>query len=121
MRQRRLVGALAALLALGLAGTATAQPARPEGEMRWALYVTLSPLWFDPGEVVGQLTPFWILYALHDALAKPMPGNLMSPGLAESWKVSADQSVYEFKLSEGLRFLYRSLAHRVVVMWTEMS
>ena len=32
---------------------ATALPYKPEGEMRWALYVTLSPSWFDPGEVVG--------------------------------------------------------------------
>jgi len=77
---------------------------KPEGEMRWALYVTLSPLWFDPGEVSGQLTPFWVLYALHDALVKPMPGNLMAPSLAESWTVSADQRVYEFKLREGLNF-----------------
>src|SRR5215813_822895 len=77
---------------------------KPEGEMRWALYVTLSPLWFDPGEVSGQLTPFWVLYALHDALVKPMPGNLMAPSLAESWTVSADQRVFEFKLREGLKF-----------------
>jgi hypothetical protein len=55
------------LLAAGLAGEAAAQ-VKPEGEMRWALYVTLSPVWFDPGEVVGQITPFWVLYALHDAL-----------------------------------------------------
>ena len=27
--------------------------------MRWALYVTLSPVWFDPGEFQG-LTPFWV-------------------------------------------------------------
>src|SRR5256886_16663772 len=84
-------------------GTATAQ-AKPEGEMRWALYVTLSPLWFDPSEVIGQLTPFWILYGLHDALVKPMPGNLQAPCLAESWTVSPDQRVYEFKLREGLKF-----------------
>jgi peptide/nickel transport system substrate-binding protein len=82
---------------------AAAQP-KPEGEMRWALYVTLSPQWFDPGEVVGQLTPFWVLYAIHDALVKPMPGNLMAPSLAESWTVSADQRTYEFKLREGLKF-----------------
>jgi peptide/nickel transport system substrate-binding protein len=81
-----------------------AAQAKPEGEMRWALYVTLSPVWFDPGEVTGQLTPFWVLYALHDALVKPMPGNLMSPSLAESWTVSADQRTYEFKLREGLKF-----------------
>jgi hypothetical protein len=35
--------------------------------MRWALYVTLSPVWFDPGEFMG-LTAFWVLYAIHDAL-----------------------------------------------------
>jgi peptide/nickel transport system substrate-binding protein len=72
--------------------------------MRWALYVTVSPNWFDPGEVVGQLTPFWFLYAIHDALVKPMPGNLMTPSLAESWTVSADQRTYEFKLRENLKF-----------------
>jgi peptide/nickel transport system substrate-binding protein len=106
-RSRRIVLVSVLLMLALLAGITvsplTAQP-KPEGEMRWALYVTLSPQWFDPGEAVGQLTPFWILYALHDALAKPMPGNLMSPSLAESWTVSPDQRVYEFKLREGLRF-----------------
>src|SRR5215831_3595344 len=91
------------MLAAALSGRASAQ-AKPEGEMRWALYVTLSPLWFDPGEVVGQLTPFWVLYAIHDALVKPMPGNLMTPSLAESWTVGPDQRTYEFKLREGLKF-----------------
>ena len=33
-----------------------------------------------------------------------MPGNLMTPSLAESWTVSADQRIYEFKLREGLKF-----------------
>src|SRR5688572_16589498 len=93
---------LCALLAGGFSSAAA--QAKPEGEMRWALYVTMSPVWFDPGEVVGQLTPFWIIYAMHDALVKAMPGNLMSPSLAESWTVSADQKVYEFKLREGLKF-----------------
>ena len=106
-RAFRLVLAVAALacavLVSGRFDEAASQP-KPEGEMRWALYVTLSPVWFDPGEVVGQLTPFWVLYAMHDALVKPMPGNLMAPSLAESWTVSADQRVYEFKLREGLRF-----------------
>src|SRR5712692_1597755 len=77
---------------------------KPEGEMRWALYVTLAPQWFDPSEILGQITPFWVLYAIHDALVKPMPGNLMTPSLAESWTVSADQLVYDFKLREGLKF-----------------
>src|SRR3989441_3009883 len=100
--------ALACVLVCALLGAGCVEPAasqsKPEGEMRWALYVTLPPLWFDPGEVVGVITPFWVLYALHDALVKPMPGNLMAPSLAESWTVSADQRVYEFKLREGVKF-----------------
>src|SRR5437773_11553076 len=100
---------IVALLVVTFTGSAVAQPkpaapAKPEGEMRYALYVTLAPTWFDPGEnTAGFLTPFWILYALHDALVKPMPGNLMAPSLAESWTVSADQRVWEFKLREGGR------------------
>jgi peptide/nickel transport system substrate-binding protein len=94
---------LCVLLASGRFQPAAAQP-KPDGEMRWALYVTLSPVWFDPAEVVGFITPFWVLYALHDALVKPMPGGLMTPSLAESWAASADARVYEFKLREGLRF-----------------
>ena len=101
---------IAALLIVGLVGDAAAQPRpasapRPDGELRYALYVTLAPAWLDPGEITGGfLTPFWILYALHDALVKPMPGNLMAPSLAESWTVSADQKTYDFKLREGLKF-----------------
>src|SRR2546425_8085250 len=104
---RSLVRACALTLTLVATGAlfepAASQP-KPEGEMRWALYVTLAPLWFDPGEVAGQITPFWVLYAIHDALVKPMPGNLMTPSLAETWTMSADQRVYEFKLREGLKF-----------------
>jgi peptide/nickel transport system substrate-binding protein len=95
---------LVAALLLGAGLTPASAQAKPEGEMRWALYVTLSPVWFDPAEVVGVLTPFWVLTALHDALVKPMPGNLLTPSLAESWKVSPDGRVYEFKLREGLKF-----------------
>lgn len=107
---RRRTRSLAALLlvaciVLVASRSTTAQSqAKPEGEMRWALYVTLAPAWFDPGDVVGVLTPFWVLYAIHDALVKPMPGNLMAPSLAESWTVSADQLVYEFPLRQGLKF-----------------
>src|SRR5256712_13599543 len=97
------IGLSFVLLFGGLLGEATGQP-KPEGEMRWALYVTLSPVWFDPGEVVGLITPVGVLYAIHDALVKPMPGQPMAPSLADSWTVSADQRVYEFKLREGLKF-----------------
>src|SRR5262249_29305206 len=104
IRARILIGAvLCALLASGLVRRADAQ-AKPEGEMRWALYVTVPPAWLDPGEVQGFITPFWVQYALHDALVKPMPGNIMTPSLAESWTPSPDQKTYEFKLRQGLKF-----------------
>jgi peptide/nickel transport system substrate-binding protein len=107
-RARRIVRvvvgvALGVLLAGGLVGPVEAQP-KPEGEMRWALYVTVAPAWLDPGEVQGFITPFWIQYALHDALVKPMPGNIMTPSLAESWTLSPDQRTYEFKLRHGVKF-----------------
>ena len=70
---RHLALGLAVLLCtLAAGGPATAQ-SKPEGEMRWALYVTVSPSWFDPAEVVGVLTPFWILYAPHDGLVNIWP------------------------------------------------
>src|SRR5687768_6912781 len=101
--RRSVALALLFVLCLALAGTAHAQT-KPEGEFRFALYVTIAPAWFDPAEVVGVLTPFWVLYALHDALVKPMPGNQQTPSLAESWTVSADQKSYEFKLRQNVKF-----------------
>ena len=99
-----IIGSLCPLLA-GNVAAAAAPPYKPEGEMRWALYVTISPAWFDPGQVaVAGGTPFWFCYALHDALVKPMPDNPMALSLAESWTVSDDQQRYEFKLREGLTF-----------------
>src|SRR3954447_15829225 len=105
-RWRVLAGsaALAWIMTVAGSGAASAQT-KPEGEMRFALYVTLAPAWFDPGEsVVGVITPFWVLYAMHDALVKPMPGERYAASLAESWKVSEDQRVYEFTLRPGLKF-----------------
>jgi len=45
-----------------------------------------------------------VLYALHDALVKPMPDKAMAPSLAESWSVSGDGLEYEFVLRPGVRF-----------------
>jgi peptide/nickel transport system substrate-binding protein len=104
MTRRGLAVALLVVLVSLLSGSgASAQP-KPEGEMRWALYVTIAPAWLDPAEVVGVLTPFWIMYGLHDAVVKPMPGNHLTPSLAESWTVSADQKGYEFKLRPNVKF-----------------
>ena len=78
--------------------------AAPEGEMTWAVHVSIAPTWFDPAETASVITPFMVLYALHDALVKPMPGNPMAPSLAESWTVSKDGLTYDFVLRKGVKF-----------------
>ena len=78
--------------------------AAPEGQVTWAAHISLAPTWFDPAETPGIGTPFMILYALHDALVKLMPGHAMAPSLAESWSVSKDGLVYEFVLRQGAKF-----------------
>jgi len=45
-----------------------------------------------------------MLYALHDALVRPLPGQKMGNALAESWTESPDGLRYEFKLRRGLKF-----------------
>jgi peptide/nickel transport system substrate-binding protein len=94
----------ALLVLLALLVVAAPAAAAPEGQMTWAVHITLAPTWFDPAETPGIATPFMVLYALHDGLVKPMPGNAMAPSLAESWSASKDGLVYEFVLRHGLRF-----------------
>src|SRR6059036_805211 len=95
---------VASLLIVGITREVTAQAA-PAGEAVVAWHVTIAPTWFDPSTAPAQITPFGILFALHDALVRPLPGKgKMSPSLAESWSESADGLVYEFKLRRDLKF-----------------
>ncbi len=102
---RRFTSHVVVLLALtqifGVAGSATAAP---EGTMTWGVHITLASRWLDPAETEGIITPFMVLYALHDALVKPMPGNINTPSLAESWTQSKDGLTYEFVLRKGAKF-----------------
>src|SRR5258707_2605966 len=97
---------LLAFAAFGMvAGTPEfAVAAVPQGQLTWGVHTTLAPTWFDPAETPGIITPFMVLYALHDALVKPMPGNAMTPSLAESWSASKDGLTYEFVLRKGVKF-----------------
>ena len=92
------------LLILGLSGLLTRAGAAPEGQMSWAVHVTLAPRWLDPSETESAITPFMVLYAVHDAMVKPMPGGLTTPSLAESWTVSPDGLTYEFVVRSGAKF-----------------
>src|SRR6516225_484022 len=95
-----------ALTALGLVAGApdAAFAVGPEGQLTWGIHVSLAPVWFDPADVSGIITPFMVLYALHDAMVKPMPGKLIAPSLAEAWSASEDGLSYEFVLREGAKF-----------------
>lgn len=88
---------------LGWAGSMSAQQ-QPAGELVYAMHVTIAPAWFDPAENGGLITPFLVLYALHDGVVRPMPGAKIGNSLAASWTESPDGLVYEFRLRPGLRF-----------------
>jgi len=99
----RVVGPLLTVLLV----LATASPSRaqaPAGEVTVSFHVTLAPSWFDPSAAPPQITPFGVLYAIHDALVRPLPNQRMGNSLAESWTESRDGLTYEFKLRRGLTF-----------------
>src|SRR5690242_14213250 len=97
------------LLALGAAAAVGGAPplasaAEPRSQLTWGVHISLAPTWFDPAETPGIITPFMVLYALHDAMVKPMPGQPMAPALAESWSSSEDGRTYEFVLRKSAKF-----------------
>jgi peptide/nickel transport system substrate-binding protein len=94
------------LTAFGLVGTVArpADAAAPAGQLTIGVHISLAPTWFDPAETAGIITPFLVLYALHDAMLKPMPGQSPAPCLAESWSASEDGSTYDFVLRQGVTF-----------------
>ena len=100
-RRTRLLGLV--VLAL-LAAVAPAWAAPQEGALVVGVHVTLVNRWLDPGDTEGLITPFMVLYPLHDALVKPMPGGINTPSLAESWSLAKDNVTYEFVLRKGIKF-----------------
>ena len=88
---RRDVLALAAVAGVG-SRFRTAQAAGAAGELVYAVHISLAPTWFDPAETPSLVTPYMLYYALHDAMLKPMPGELAAHCLAESWSASEDAS-----------------------------
>jgi peptide/nickel transport system substrate-binding protein len=104
--RRGLVGGAAASVGVATFGAATrvASAAGADGQLTWAVHVSLAPVWFDPADVSGIITPFMVLYALHDAVVKPMPGRSMAPSLAETWSESEDGLTFDFVLRDGAAF-----------------
>ncbi len=63
---------LALALLLPLAALPSPAAAAPEGTLTWGIHVTLAARWLDPNDTEAFITPFMVLYAIHDALVKPM-------------------------------------------------
>jgi peptide/nickel transport system substrate-binding protein len=109
MRRRRVIIRLATILCLVLAlllpviPPASGQP-RGASEVVVAWHVTLAPTWLDPSSAPSQITPFGLLYAVHDAVLRPLPGKKVAPSLAESFTESPDGLTYAFKLRRGITF-----------------
>jgi peptide/nickel transport system substrate-binding protein len=87
-----------------LASATRPAAAATNGTLTVASHVSLAPTWFDPAETAGIITPFMLLYAMHDAVAKAMPDGPMSPCLASSWTMAPDGRSYEFVLRSGVKF-----------------
>ena len=96
------------LLAAAAAGTVAGVPrigrAAPQGQLTYGIHVSLAPTWFDPADTQALITPFMVLYGLHDAMVKPMPGTLQAPSLAEAWSASEDGLGWEFTIRAGAKF-----------------
>ena len=103
MTRRELLAASAlGLVTTGVPGLAPA--AEPAGQLTWGAPISLAPTWFDPAETPGIITPFMVLYALHDAIVKPMPEQPLAPSLAQSVSAPEDGLVYDFVVRRDAKF-----------------
>src|SRR5499425_744283 len=101
---RSLTSRIVIFVALILGAPAGPAVAAPEGTLTYGVHVTVPSRWLDPADAEGIATPFMVLYALHDALVKPMPGGLYTPSLAASFTQSKDGLTYEFVIRKGVKF-----------------
>jgi peptide/nickel transport system substrate-binding protein len=111
MKQKRifmlLIGfSLIALVGFGLAGCGQSEPEASE-EMAAGpreLRATFSwPTFIDPGVGTDNSSSSAVVN-LYDTLVFPTADGNVIPWLAESWDVSADGRVWDFKLREGVMF-----------------
>lgn len=85
-------------------GSADIPAASPKGILKQAIHWGLSADWLDPATASYSISGDLTLHLFHDALVKAMPDGTYTSCLAESYTISPDTKVYEFKLREGVKF-----------------
>ena len=104
LRFRGIIRRVLTVTAVCVVSGASGAWAAPEGTLTFALHFSPVTRWLDPAEGESTITPFLLLYALHDGLLKPMPGSGSAPSLAESWSMARDGLSAEFVIRQGARF-----------------
>jgi peptide/nickel transport system substrate-binding protein len=74
------------------------------GVLKQAIHWSISADWLDPATAGFSIFAYLPLYLFHDSLVKAMAEGFYTPSLAESWTVSPDAKVYEFRLRKGVKF-----------------
>jgi len=97
-RKRWRPGLLLVVCVVSALCVASPAAAAPEGTLTIAMHFTPVTRWLDPAEGESTITPYLLLYAIHDGLLKPMPGTLSGPSLAESWSMAKDGLSADFTL-----------------------
>ena len=88
----------------GISRSLTLRAASPHGTLKIANHWTISRDWIDPSTTTSGTFAVLPLYFYHDALLKAMPEGHYTPCVAESWIISPDFKVYEFKIRKGVKF-----------------
>jgi peptide/nickel transport system substrate-binding protein len=101
--RRPLVFTVAPSMRIGLA-FADDGMAQPKGQMILSVDFSSTPTVFDPAETPAMGTPYIFLYALHDALIRPLLSNALTPCLAELSTEIDDGLSVAFKLRQGSKF-----------------
>ncbi len=99
-----LVVAILAIVGILHFGPPDVLGASPRGTLKAAIHWNIAAEWLDPATTGWVISAHFPLYFFHDALLKPMPDGNFSPCLAESWSISSDSKVYEFRLRKGVKF-----------------